>query len=204
MPLVLEVILLAAGCSDRLGQPKQLVEFQGQSLIIRQSKMALALSDKVICVLGFQAKRMAQEVSQLSVRCVNNENWHSGLASSIAAGVSAVAPETDAVLLLLVDQWQLTLDDLQRLVTRWQVEPESIVCAEHSTQDSGLAKVFGPPVIFPKQYFSALTRLPQGQGAKSVIAANRQQVIWLPLASAFVDLDTPEQLSELQRVDNID
>ncbi len=198
MSLNLEIILLAAGCSSRLGQPKQLVKLQGQSLLARQARLALGLSNNgsnVSCVLGFEAQAMKRQLDDLPVKCLENEHWQSGLASSISVGVKSVSVKADAVMLLLVDQWQLTVNDLQQVMNCWQQNPDAIVCVQQATPASA---PFGPPVIFPRRYFSALADLTQGKGAKSVIVKNFQQTIFVTVANAFSDLDTPEQLAQLR------
>ncbi|WP_281556416.1 nucleotidyltransferase family protein [Thalassomonas sp. RHCl1] len=197
----LAVIVLAAGGSTRLGQPKQLVELAGESLIVRQCRRALALTEQVFCVLGCQAPLMAKQLSGLPVCQVNNENWQQGMSSSIAAGVAALPDDIDAVMILLVDQWQLAPIELQRLQQSWQKHPETIVLAGASAgsdaKDCEVKGKKGPPVIFPKCYFPELLALTGEQGAKPLLQKYHQQLNVLELPRAFIDLDTPQQLQQL-------
>jgi len=197
----LEIILLAAGCSSRLGQAKQLVKFGKHSLLYRQAAMALDVNHKVSCVIGFEAQRMSAELQSLPVNIIVNQQWQFGLASSIACGVNQLQSNTDGVLLMLVDQWQVTADDIHRLIARWRQEPNKIISANKDVE--GVKKMtLGPPVIFPRQCFPELKQLAKGQGAKAVINAHLSNVIPLSIQHAFVDLDTPEDLVAFKRYFN--
>lgn len=191
----LAIILLAAGNSSRLGQPKQLVMLNGESLLSRQCKIAQQLSDNVSCVFGYQAQKMMDEVEELSIKTLVNEDWQSGLSSSIAKGVSAIDSNVDAVMLLLVDQWQLEIKHFQQLYQHWQDNPQHIISAAQMIKGES---VTAPPVIFPSYCFDQLKTLNQGSGAKSVITKHQNQLISITMSEAFVDLDTPEQLQSLR------
>ena len=191
----LAIIILAAGNSSRLGQAKQFVTLNGESLLLRQCKMAKKLSKNVSCVFGYQAQNMIDEVAELSVKTIINDDWQSGLSSSIAKGVSAVDDDTDAVMLILVDQWQLSAQHYQDIYQHWQGNPQNIISAAQSIK--GL-NVTSPPVIFPAYCFSQLKELNQGSGAKPVIKKHQNQLLCLLMPAAFVDLDTPEQLQILK------
>jgi len=202
-PLKLGIVLLAAGCSARLGQAKQLVCINEQSLIIRQCQLALEISEELICVLGFQAQKMKSEIAHLPLNVVINDNWQQGLSSSIAIGVSSLPDDIDGVMLLLVDQWQLTHQHLTLLINTWKEQAlqdtrkNIIVSAEIKAKNNEHVPI-GPPVIFPKQYFPALKALIKGQGAKSVIQQHQESLIKVSIPQAFIDLDTPEQLILLE------
>lgn len=187
----LAVILLAAGGSERLGQPKQLVTINNESLLVRQSHLALSISEDVNCILGAEAKTMLSEVEHLPITGHINEQWQQGLSSSIAFGVSKLEKSVAAVMLLLVDQWQLREEHLSKLVKQWRMYPSNIHCVETLEEN---VKVIGPPVIFPSQYFASLKQLKKGDGAKKIINQFKDGVITHYMPEAFIDLDTPEQL----------
>ncbi len=188
----LSIIILAAGSSSRLGQPKQLVKINNTSLLEQQIENALSLTPSVHCVLGFEFEKMKESVDQLPVDIVVNSQWEHGLSSSIAKGVSSIAGSTDGVMLLLVDQWQLTKNDLQLIVEAWHKKPDKIIVCTGAGKQGQMR--MGPPVIFPQQYFEQLSQLKKGEGAKSIIKHNKQNAVTVTLPRAFIDLDTPEQL----------
>ncbi|WP_206483517.1 nucleotidyltransferase family protein [Thalassotalea sp. G2M2-11] len=199
----LAIVILAAGCSSRLGQAKQLVKIGQQSLLVRQCQLALSISANVTCVLGFQAERMGDEIAPLKIQSMVNPDWQKGLSNSIAFGIKTLTPNIDGIMLILVDQWQLCQADLNKLVNSWRQVPEKIVCASIDNGDNDKS-IFGPPVIFPKRYFPELIALEKGSGAKAIIKQYKDNVIFIPMAEAFTDLDTPEQLVRLQRFFNQD
>ena len=199
------LMLMAAGSSSRLGQPKQLVETSfsdkaPQSLLHQQiallANISLPIQTQAYCVVGFQAQVMKKHIanSPLSskVILVDSNRWQEGLSNSIAAGVMSLDKDISAVVILLVDQWQLSSTDIIDLIQQWQKSPDCIYIAN---QD----KSIGPPVIFPRHYFNELTSLTGDDGAKSVIRNNIANVKKIHMPHAFIDLDTPDQLAALRK-----
>jgi len=195
------IIVLAAGQSSRLGQMKQLISIQEKSLLEVQLAKALTLTHQVYCVLGFKAEQLQTHIDHLPVNIIINEQWSSGMASSIAAGVEALTTDIKAVMIVLVDQWKLTAMDLFTIESCWQNNPHAIVAASApSTITSGGQEKMGPPVVFPKRYFSALAELSGEEGAKPLLKKHQQMILKVELAHAFIDLDTPKQLTEMNKV----
>lgn len=187
----LAIIILAAGCSARLGQPKQLLPFINGSLLRYQCQQALRVVDNVSCVLGFQFDLMVQEINDLAIQQVANTSWQQGLSSSISAGVAQLSDDIDGVMLILVDQWRLKIQDLNAMMASWQKQPEKIIAAANESK-------LGPPVIFPRQFFQQLIVQRSGNGAKALLKKYPEQLISVDLAHGFIDLDTPEQLIVMQ------
>jgi molybdenum cofactor cytidylyltransferase len=188
-PLML-VAILAAGASRRLGQPKQLVHLDGESLLRRQCRVAIdAQIGPVTVILGCQTNECAKSIADLPISTYVNFGWEEGLASSIRQAVQA-AEFMDAGGLLIVhaDQYRLTVNDLRLLHSVWAESPTSACVATYGDD-------FGPPVIFPSQHFKVLLQLRGDVGGRRVLAALRlSEVIHVPLPNAIHDLDTPLQL----------
>jgi len=191
----LSIIILAAGASSRLGQAKQLVNLNGQSLLERQCNLALSLTENTYCVLGGDANKHKQVIGGKPINVVVNDYWQQGMATSIAAGVKALPSHIDAVMIILVDQWQLTPEHIERVAKLWLQSPEMIIATSHNASN---AKKIGPPVIFPKRVFSQLIELKGDSGAKSILAKYREWLNIIEIPEAFVDLDTPEQLAVMR------
>jgi len=191
----LAIIILAAGASSRLGQSKQLVNINGECLLERQSNLALSISKNVYCVLGSAAERHRQVIANKSIKIVVNEQWQQGMSTSIAAGIRVLPDHIDAAMIILVDQWRLTTAHVEKITEQWLSAPNNIIAARKSPFKS---EQIGPPVIFPKTYFSQLMKLTGEFGAKPVLKKYQKNIKSIEISAAFVDLDTPKQLAEME------
>jgi molybdenum cofactor cytidylyltransferase len=186
-------IVLAAGASTRLGQPKQLVQLDGEALLHRAARLALeAGCSPVIVVLGFEAERMQQALNGLQVRTVVNPEWQSGMASSLRCGIEEVEQnDPERVLLLLSDQPCLSIDVLQALLQKSD-ESHLPITASH------YANTLGVPAIFHRELFSELKNIEGDKGARQVIERHRSHAISVDFMQGAVDIDTPADLRAFQ------
>lgn len=185
-------VVLAAGASRRLGQPKQLVPIEGESLLRRTARLALeAGCAPVVVVLGFEAERMAEELAGLPAEMVVNAQWLSGMGSSLACGVAAALrarPEMDALLLLVCDQPRLTANHLRRLLARHAAGSAPVTASAYA----GRA---GVPAIFAPALFSDLESIEGDQGARGLISRHGAQTVDWP--DGACDIDLPDDLELL-------
>ena len=188
-------LILAAGSSTRLGHAKQLVSINGQTLVERQIVLANSVCPNVYCILGANKEAIAEKINHLSTKVVSNEDWQRGMSTSIACGVSALSQDYKAVLIMLVDQWQLIKDDLNQLICCWYKQQDKIIVSKSHSEASSYQ---GPPVIFPKSYFEALKKLEGDVGAKPLIKKYKDQVVFCSIPNAQADLDTKQHLKQLQ------
>ena len=195
--LNLAFIIMAAGQSSRLGQAKQLVKYQEQSLLTRQISLCGANASNVFCVLGYQAETMLNNINSVKpnytqqpvITPIINEHWQQGLGTSIACAIKNLPENFDAAMILLVDQWQLTQADIVKIIAHWQLSPTKIIACS-----ADFGTTFSPPIIFPRIYFEQLKKLSGDDGARNVIKNNRMNLSLVEIPHAFIDLDTPEQL----------
>ena len=192
------VIVLAAGQSSRLGQMKQLITINGKSLVERQLEQVLEVTSEVYCIVGFNAEQVSEKIDHLPITTIINSEWSAGMSSSIAAGVKALTPKIKAVMIVLMDQWQLTAEDCIAHFLCWQANPYAIVVAEN-INDLSQSNHIGPPVVFPREYFTQLHDLKGRHGAKLLLKKYQHKLLKVPLAHAFIDLDTPTQLNEMMK-----
>ena len=188
---VLVGLLLAAGSSERLGQPKQLVQWQGESLLRRTAGMLLAETDEVVVVSGAFAAEIEGDLKGIPVRIQHNDDWRSGMGGSIAAGMCGINRQADAVLIMLCDQWKIEPADLQSLIQTWKEEP-AIVATAHWDNTPG------PPTIIPHHLFGELSQLHGPQGARSLIR-RQSRVNKVDIPNAQHDLDTAADLQMIAR-----
>ena len=182
------VILLAAGGSTRLGSPKQLLTYQGKTLLRHAAETALATGCRpVVAVLGSSAERLRVELAGLDVRLVDNSAWTRGMGTSVRLGVAALDTDAAGVLLMLCDQPLIAAEHLARLIAAFRQNAGMgiVAAAYHDT--------VGVPVLFARTYFDELRTLPDGAGAKPILQRHRDAVLPVPLPEAAVDIDTREQ-----------
>jgi CTP:molybdopterin cytidylyltransferase MocA len=98
-------IVLAAGMSTRMGQPKALLDWGGEPLIAYQVKqLREAGVDEVIVVLGHQADAIHRKMKGLACRVMLNPRYHAGRAGSLRIGAKAVNRDAEAIVVMSVDQ----------------------------------------------------------------------------------------------------
>jgi molybdenum cofactor cytidylyltransferase len=185
-------IILAAGESRRLGRPKQLLRWNGETLLNRVIRLAAEVgAEPVIAVLGAGFSAIHASIESRSVIAVHNDQWRQGMGRSIEAGMRALevcAPDAEGVLLMGCDQPRLTADHLRGLME---------AAASHGTETiaaSEYAGVYGVPAVFPRQAFADLRALRGEKGARAVIERAPCPVHAVPFAGGDVDIDRPEDL----------
>jgi molybdenum cofactor cytidylyltransferase len=187
----LYAIVLAAGASRRFGSPKQLVRVNGRPLMHTMVSRAVEVAGhSTLVVLGANAAQLAPLLRHTPATIVINREWSEGLASSIRAGVSRLPGHCTGAMLLLADQAAVTAEDLRRLAGTWRRQPEYIAAAQYGT-------TLGAPAVFPSSWFRDLMELRGDRGASSLFHRNPDRVVRVPMESAVLDIDTPEDLLRL-------
>jgi molybdenum cofactor cytidylyltransferase len=187
----LHVLILAAGASTRLGQPKQRVMLGGRPALHIVVSNAVALAGHAVTVVvGAHAKEMTHLLAHSPASVIVNRHWEEGMGGSLRYGVASLAPACEAVLVLLGDQVGVTADDLKRLASAWKGE-ESVIAASVYDQHIGV------PAIFPRVCFGELSELRGDRGARTVLERNSYRLVRVPMPNAGIDLDTPADLAAL-------
>jgi len=194
----LGAVLLAAGPSTRLGQPKQLVRIDGECLVRRAASMLLELElGAVAVVTGCGADAVRSELEGLPLVLAFNRNWERGMGGSISHGVRNLPRGLDGVLVTVCDQWRLQTVDLDCIVAQWLSDISRICVA---CWDEGKAFVSGPPVIFPRPVIPELKFLQANRGARQVVDLHMDIVEFVKMPNAAYDLDRPEDLAKITSV----
>ncbi|HEX9927422.1 MAG TPA: nucleotidyltransferase family protein [Pyrinomonadaceae bacterium] len=189
------IIILAAGASTRMnGKPKQLLEFEGKTLLRRAAETALSSGLRpVAVVLGANAEKLQTEIKDLPVHPAINENWASGMGGSIKTGLSVLLAEnmdTEAAILMLCDQPFVTAETLNRLVETFQKTKKPIAACQY-------AETLGVPALFTREMFAELSDLQGDAGAKAVIRKHAAEVAKTPAPEAAFDVDTQADFQNL-------
>ena len=184
---MIPAVILAAGFGKRMGGPKAVQLWEGETLLHRATRLALAARcQPVLAVVGGWEPEPLGPLVQL----VSNPQAAEGIASSIRAGVAALPPQAEAVLLLTVDQVRVDTTLLGRLLDLYHLDPtRPAACA--------YANTLGIPAVVPRRLFPALLALRGDQGAKGILL--QQQANSLPFPGGSEDLDTPEDLAAFRR-----
>lgn len=183
---------MAAGASSRLGQPKQLLMYGGQSLLSHTVEVCLSanIGDVVVC-LGSNAGPIAATIDQHPIEVVTCPMWDEGLGSAIAYVVASVGTnELDGVLIVLADQPYLTADVLLHVMQKAKATTCLISACTY-------AEGQGPPVYFDKSLFDSLKKLSGDGGAKPIVRRHKADVQYVSFPNGHIDIDTPEDLQHL-------
>ncbi len=190
------IVILAAGASRRLGEPKQLLRFAGTSLICHAVVEACATQAvHVVCVLGAFAEEVEAELRRCTlqaeqVEIVRNMYWQEGIATSVREGIKALQKhDSDAALIMLCDQPFIERSFLNRLINTWHETKAPIVA-------SGYADAVGAPALFAKECWPELLKLQGESGAQHLIRHYRHEVV--PCQQGMMDIDTPQDKARLQ------
>ncbi|SMD32394.1 molybdenum cofactor cytidylyltransferase [Reichenbachiella faecimaris] len=188
------ILILAAGSSSRLGQPKQLLHFKGKTLIENVVKTASSLSNEVFVILGSSHEKIAPMVPHASAKITYFEEWQQGMGSTISFGVQQILNQdryTKNILILLCDQLHVTEQILTELIF-FHEESDHLITA------CGYDKSYGAPAIFNRKTFLDLLNLHGEQGAKKVIQKHFKSTQIISYPEAQVDIDTPQDLALLK------
>lgn len=188
-------VVLAAGASTRMGRPKQLLQFDGQTFLRRAVSVALEAGCRpVIVVTGAHAAATRKEVRELDVQEVENQQWESGIGSSVHAGIEAVTtdyPATAAVVLMLCDQPFVTGEIIAALIAAHLETGRSIVASRYGES-------YGVPALFARAHFAELIALEGAAGAKQIIQSHLPKVHLVPFPKGEIDVDTSDDFARLQ------
>ncbi|MCD1266362.1 4-diphosphocytidyl-2C-methyl-D-erythritol kinase [Shinella sumterensis] len=185
-------VILAAGKASRMGEGgahKLLAEFDGEPLVRRTAKTALAAdASSVIVVTGHRRSEIMAALSGLDVTAVENPDYASGMASSLMSGFSArVARDADGVLVMLADMPGVKADDLNLLIAAFRSASGRAIVRAVSRGKRG------NPVILPKSLGDAVMRLEGDVGARHIIETSGLPIIDTDIGdAAHLDVDTPE------------
>lgn len=189
------IILLAAGTSSRTasqGFHKLLAEFEGLPLLRKMARVAKSSkASAVVVVLGHQHEALAAALDDLDVTVTINENYASGMASSIAQGFATdQAKNTDGVMVMLADMPEISTSHLDRMIDVFhEAGGKSVVRAV-------CGETPGNPVIMPRSLYGSVLQLKGDSGARRLIETSRLPIIGVELGlAAQNDVDTPEAIA---------
>jgi molybdenum cofactor cytidylyltransferase len=206
-------VVLAAGGSSRLGRPKQLLTFGGETLVRRAVRAAAEagcnpvivvvgeMSDAIRAELDIRDSRISSSPALGNLRratvlmratVVENTEWRNGVGTSIRRGLQELPGSVDAVVLLACDQPFVEASTIGKLIAACEKIGRPIVA-------SCYANTLGVPALFDRSCFEALLALPDDSGAKLLIATRPEDVFPIEFEEGAIDIDTPEDFERLKQ-----
>ena len=186
-------IVLAAGASRRMGEPKQLLRWRGEPLVARAARSALQSgASEAIVVSGAVREQVEAALEPLRreaggrLRVVFNAAWQEGQAGSVRAAVEALPAACEAALFLPVDQPRLPAALLRRLWQRWRGGSDLAAVAVGGA-------IRGAPALFDRRYFDLLKRVEGDRGGGALLRQHAADVSAIETPGHWLtDVDTPE------------
>jgi molybdenum cofactor cytidylyltransferase len=186
MQPMISAIILAAGESKRMGEPKQLMPF-GQSTILEKAIDNLLSSavNEIIVVLGYKAEEVLKTIATKPVKIAINPDYKQGMSTSIIAGLSLIARQAQAVMLALGDQPLVDSQTINQLIEEFYNHDKGIVVPTYHGKR-------GHPVIFAIKYKQKLLELTGDIGGREVIKDHPDDILEVAVDSESVisDIDT--------------
>ena len=190
-------IVLAAGCSRRLGTSKQLLELGGEPLVRRAARVAVEAGLwPVVVVVGDRAEEVRAALAGLPVVTVANAVVLQGLSGSIRVGLERLAecaPGARGVVMLACDQPAVQASHLRALAAA-QRDPAALVASSYGG-------ALGVPTLVPAALFSELRALTGEGGCGDLLVRHAARVVPVPLPGGDLDVDTPEDWARAKRLD---
>ena len=186
-------IVLAAGASRRMGEPKQLLRWRGEPLVTRAARSALQSgASEAIVISGAVREQVEAALEPLRreaggrLRVVFNAAWQEGQAGSVRAAVEALPAACEAALFLPVDQPRLPAALLRRLWQRWRGGSDLAAVAVGGA-------IRGAPALFDRRYFDLLKRVEGDRGGGALLRRHAADVSAIETPGHWLtDVDTPE------------
>lgn len=187
-------VILAAGASRRLGRPKQLLPYGDGVLLDAVIAAARGCGfDQTVLVLGGAAGEVERTVDTTGCEIVLNPDFGEGCSSSIAAGIAALRPGTDAVVLLLGDQPGVRADTARAL-------PELLFTGGPGTGERGPGIAVcryddgvGHPLAFTRRMLPELAALHGDKAVWKLLERQAGDVVELQVPGPVPpDVDTEE------------
>ena len=186
-------LILGAGASQRFGPPKQLAPFRGTTMlgwVVAEAQRAASLNE-IVVVLGRAADQVREQVDFGSARVVENPVFGEGCSSSYRAGIGALSPDSEAIMIILGDLPGVTPEVIDRLAEVWREHESPIALCSYEGRR-------GHPMIFARTMFPQLVELHGDKAAWKLVDANAAMVQEARFSFPYPDdINTPEDFERL-------
>ena len=181
-------IILAAGLSKRMGQPKLLLPIKGKPLFRYPLEQAMRNRMKPICLIAGQHMQAFQTESSdlVNVEYIYNPGYEKGMSSSLKIGIENIKYRTDAAIIFLADQPFVPDLVIQSMIEQFDNDTR-IVRPQYQGNS-------GHPILIDKSLYDEFLNLEGDQGGKEIIKKYKKDTKILSFDHTFwgMDIDTPE------------
>jgi molybdenum cofactor cytidylyltransferase len=195
---MITAVILSAGESSRMGEPKALLPIEGQTFIER---IVVALGQarirNIVVVLGHHVNEIRPRIQHLPVKIIVNEDYKKGQLSSLQAAIRSLqSEESEGILVHLVDHPFVNPNLVEEMVKRFY-ESKTLIVVPHCKGRRG------HPVIFSSKLFAELLAASMEMGAKQVVRAHRAETLEIETSEegVVIDIDTPREYREYVKGD---
>jgi molybdenum cofactor cytidylyltransferase len=188
---LIAAIVLSAGKSERMGEPKALLSFRGKTFLENiLDAISKSSVEHVVVVVGHHRKEIEERLTP-AAKVVFNPVYELGMITSFQAGIRALPAGTSGALLFLVDHPLVEAGTIESLVAK--LAPDRIVLPTFNGRR-------GHPVLFSSDVLDEILALTTSQGANIVVRKDPSRIVEVPVNSPgiLVDVDTPEDFQNLQ------
>jgi len=185
---MINTIILSAGESKRMGQPKPLLRFDDKTFLeYIISVLQLSNVDRITVVLGSDAEIIEKSVDLSGTHLLLNKDYKKGQLSSLLTGINNLPEETEAILVCLVDHPFITEELVNQIVKTFKERKSPIIVPVYQGKR-------GHPVLFSKSLFKELLEAPEDKGARYVVYSNEEKVFELETSEKgiMIGINTPE------------
>ena len=182
-------IILAAGASTRMKKQKMLLPFMGKTIIETViGNASLFLQKNIIVVVGSDKERIVKKIGTYDIQIVFNENYKSGMLTSVLKGLNAIPKSAEALMIFLGDQPQLPIEIVKEVAKAYMNSSKGIVIPVF------LGKR-GHPLLIAAKYFTKIKKLDHSKGLRSLAEKYAEDVLEVECTFPEIlrDIDTPEE-----------
>lgn len=186
---MISAVVLAAGAGSRFRGTKQLALVRGRPLAQHAIDAAAREVDEIVVVLGHDADAVEAALAlPPHARVARNPRYAQGQATSLAAGLAACSPSSEAAVVLLADQPGVRREHVRALVRAYREDPRVAATRLRFRDRPG-------PALLSRRIWPELAELHGDVGARAWLDAHPEAVRWVQLDElAPIDVDRPEDL----------